>query len=79
MTYEETRSEVYDYIYNYQTATVSEIVGDLDKNANSVYGVCKHLVWDGYIERDAPGILRHHIRLTPPASAKPLSGCRPLI
>lgn len=52
MSIDQIRSDVYDYVYCQGRSTLDEIIEAIDADANSVYGACKHLKWDDYLEAD---------------------------
>jgi len=52
MTMNEVRHEVYDYLYVHGRSELDEIIDSIDDNPNTIYGACKHLRWDDYLECD---------------------------
>lgn len=52
MSIEQVRHEVYDYLYVHGRSELDDIIDAIDSDANTVYGACKHLRWDDYLECD---------------------------
>jgi len=52
MSIDQIRSDVYDYVYCHGRSELDDIIDAIDADANSVYGACKHLKWDDYLEAD---------------------------
>lgn len=52
MGIDQVRRDVYEYLYRHQRAALDDIIDAIDSDANTVYGACKHLKWDDYLDAD---------------------------